>query len=321
MSLSTSAAPQHAVPPHRPRPRQSRGSSGGLTRFDLKFSPYLYIAPFFLLFGIFGLYPLIYTAWVSLHNWTLGGTHEWVGFQNYTDLFADAQFWQTMKNTIGIFLLSTVPQLLLALFLATLLNRNLRGRTALRMAIVIPNVTSVAAVAIVFGLLFSRDFGAINWFLGLFGVDAIDWRAHEWSSWTAISVMVDWRWTGYNALIFLAAMQAIPRDLYESAAIDGASQWRQFWQITLPLLRPTFLFIVIVSTIGGLQLFVEPLLFGNGRTNGGTTHQFQTLTMYMYSEAFENSRFGYGSAIAWAMFLLIVVASMVNFLFVRKSVK
>jgi cellobiose transport system permease protein len=279
------------------------------------------VAPFFALFGFFGFYPLVYTAWVSLHNWNLIGEHHFVGLDNYASLLADDQYWTTLKNTLGIFVLSTVPQLLIALFLATLLNRNLRGRTVLRMAILIPNVTSVAAVAIVFGLLFSRDFGAINWLFHFVGIGPIDWQANVWSSWTAIATMVDWRWTGYNALIFLAAMQAIPRDLYESAAIDGASQWRQFWQITLPMLRPTFIFTVIVSTIGGLQLFTEPLLFGNGKTSGGTTHQFQTLTMYMYSEAFENYRYGYGSAIAWSVFLIIVVVSIINFLFVRKSVK
>jgi cellobiose transport system permease protein len=301
--------------------RQPR-KSGGFARFDLKWSPYLYVAPFFILFGIFGAYPLVYTAWVSLHDWPfVGTTHEFIGLKNYTDLFADDQFWTTLKNTLGIFVISTVPQLLFALFLATLLNRNLRFRTGFRMAILIPNVTSVAAVAIVFGLLYSRDFGAINWLLGLVGIDPINWQANVWSSWIAVSTMVDWRWTGYNALIFLAAMQAIPRDLYESAAIDGASQWRQFWQITLPMLRPTFLFTVIVSTIGGLQLFTEPLLFGNGKAAGGTTHQFQTLTMYMYTEAFDGYRFGYASAIAWAVFLIIVLVSIVNFLFVRKSVK
>jgi len=320
MSLSTTTAPQHAVPSRRSRPRQTRGS-GGATRFDVKYSPYLYVAPFFILFGIFGAYPLVYTAWVSLHDWNLIGEHSWVGLDNYADLFVDDQFWTTLTNTLGIFVLSTVPQLLIALFLATLLNRNLRARTGLRMAILIPNVTSVAAVAIVFGLLYSRDFGAVNWLLHFVGVKPIDWQANVWSSWIAIASMVDWRWTGYNALIFLAAMQAIPRDLYESAAIDGASQWRQFWQITLPMLRPTFIFTVIISTIGGLQLFTEPLIFGNGKPSGGTTHQFQTLTMYMYSEAFENYRYGYGSAIAWTVFLVIVIVSVINFLFVRKSVK
>jgi cellobiose transport system permease protein len=132
--------------------------------------------------------------------------------------------------------------------------------------------------------------------------------------------MVDWRWTGYNALILLAAMQAIPRDLYESAAIDGATPWRQLRAITFPLLRPTLLFCVTISTIGGLQLFVEPLLF-NGANNailGGSLRQSQTLTMYLYEMGFTKFKFGYGSAIAWLLFLIIMVAALINVSIVRR---
>ena len=120
-------------------------------------------------------------------------------------------------------MLATVPQLLFALVLAQLLNQRLRARTFWRMGVLLPNITSVAAVGIIFTLLFARDFGLVNWLLGFVGVEPIDWQDHRWSSWLAISVMVDWRWTGYNALIFLAALQAVPKDLYEAAPIDGAS--------------------------------------------------------------------------------------------------
>jgi cellobiose transport system permease protein len=131
---------------------------------------------------------------------------------------------------------------------------------------------------------------------------------------------VNWRWTGYNALIYLAAMQAIPRDLYESAALDGASAWRQFRSITVPLLRPTIIFTVIISTIGGFQLFTEPLLFnpGSNAISGGSLRQFQTVTMYVYENAFTRFDYGYGAAAAWLLFLLIIGASLVNFLIVRR---
>ena len=126
--------------------------------------------------------------------------------------------------------------------------------------------------------------------------------------------MVDWRWTGYNALILLAGMQAIPKDLYEAAAIDGAGQWRQFWRITLPMLTPTFVFVVILSTIGGLQLFTEPLVFGNGNMRGGTQREFQTLAMYMFEKGINSlNTAGYGAAIAWALFLMIAVVAVINF--------
>ena len=323
MSLSaTTAPPSPATPPPRP-PAPRRSESHRLTRLDLRYSPYLYIAPFFVIFGIFGLYPMLRTAWMSLHDWNLIGDHTFIGLDNYTRLVSDEYFWNATLNTFGIFLLSTVPQLLLALFLANLLNRTfLRARTLFRMAIFMPNVVSVAAVAIVFGMLFQRDFGVFNWLLGFVGVDPVDWDAERWSSWSAIASMVNWRWTGYNTLILLAGMQAIPKDLYEAAALDGASQWRQFWKITLPMLTPTFVFVVTLSTIGGLQLFTEPLVFANGNITGGDQREFQTLAMYMYELGIENlNTAGYGAAVAWAMFLMIVLVSLVNFLLVRRTVK
>ncbi|MGN9776084.1 carbohydrate ABC transporter permease [Micromonospora sp. H33] len=317
MSVQLDARPPVAAAPSSRPIRSYR-----LSRFDTRWSPYLYIAPFFLLFAVFGAYPLGYTLWVSLHEWDLLGTNPtFIGAENYTRLLADADFWHAVVNTLGIFVISTVPQLLAALWLANLLNRQLRARTGWRMAVLVPNVTSTAAVAIVFGVLFGREFGMVNWLLDLIGVDAIDWKANRVASWVAISTMVDWRWTGYNALIFLAAMQAIPRDLYESAAIDGASRARQFWSITVPLLRPTIIFAVIISTIGGLQLFTEPRLFHSGTNaiRGGPSRESQTVTMYMFENAFAPYyNFGYGSAVAWLLFALIAVVAVVNVLIIRR---
>lgn len=322
MSHSTTAAPPTpaAPPPPGGTPKRWRLS---LARLDIRYSPYLYIAPFFLIFGIFGLYPMLRTAWMSLHDWDLIGDRTFIGFDNYTRLFTDEYFWNALINTFGIFVLSTVPQLLLALFLANLLNRTLlRAKTFFRLAIFVPNVVSVAAVAIVFGMLYQREYGLVNWLLGFVGIDQIDWDGQTWSSWTAIASMVNWRWTGYNTLILLAGMQAIPRDLYEAAEIDGAGQWRQFWRITLPLLRPTFIFVVTLSTIGGMQLFTEPLLFANGNIIGGTQRDFQTLAMYMYEMGITNlNSAGYGAAVAWALFMIIGLMSLLNFVLVRRAAK
>lgn len=322
MSHSTTAAPPTptAPPPPGGTPKRWRLS---LARLELRYSPYLYIAPFFLVFGIFGLYPMLRTAWMSLHDWDLIGDRTFIGLNNYTRLLSDEYFWNALINTFGIFALSTVPQLLLALFLANLLNRTLLwARTFFRMAIFVPNVVSVAAVAIVFGMLYQREYGLVNWLLGLVGIDQIDWDGQTWSSWTAIASMVNWRWTGYNTLILLAGMQAIPRELYEAAEIDGAGQWRQFWRITLPLLRPTFIFVVILSTIGGMQLFTEPLLFANGNIIGGAQREFQTLAMYMYEMGITNlNSAGYGAAVAWALFTIIGLMSLLNFVLVRRAAK
>jgi cellobiose transport system permease protein len=319
MTVPTTTPSRPATPPKPSRPdltsRRLRASR--LSRLDIKVSPYLYIAPFFIIFGIFGAYPMIRTAWVALHHWEVGVDSDatFVGLDNFTKILSDSNFWNAVLNTVGIFLISTVPQLLLALVLANALNKKLRGRTFFRMGVLIPNITSVAAVSIVFSQLYSRDFGLINWVLHFFGLGPFEWQAYKWSSWIAISTMVDWRWIGYNSLIYLAAMQSIPRDIYESAAIDGASQSKQFWRITIPLLRPTIIFTVIISTIGGLQLYTEPLLFNGGASAflGGTLRQSQTVTMYLMEQFYGRSQYGEMATVAWLLFLLILIFSAVNY--------
>jgi cellobiose transport system permease protein len=311
--VTPEAGPAVAVP-------QPLGWRQRLSRWDARYSPYAFVSPFFILFAIFGLFPLAYTFWVSLHDWSLLGTHTWVGLGNYQELLADEDFWNATFNTIGLFFLATIPQLMLAMLLAHTLNKRLRVPTLWRMGVLLPNITSVAAVGIIFTLLFARDFGMVNWLLGHVGIDPITWQDHKWSSWIAISTMVDWRWTGYNALILLAALQAVPAVLYEAAAIDGASNFRQFWSITIPMLRPTLIFVSVISTIGGIQLFTEPLIFNSGANaiTGGTTRQFQTLAMYLVENAFTRQKFGYASTIAWVMFLMIALLAILNMLVLRR---
>lgn len=245
---------------------------------------------------------------------------EWVGLRNFSRLIDDEFFWNALRNTFTIGLISTVPQLLMALGLAHLLNYRLRGSMFFRVAILTPYATSVAAATLVFVLMFSRtDHGMINWALGLVGVDAVDWQNGDWTAQLAVSSIVIWRWTGYNALIYLAAMQAIPNDLYESAALDGASRWQQFLHVTIPSLRPTILFTCVVSTIGATQLFGEPLLFSQGASpTGGSDHQFQTLGLYLYEQGWFNQHLGRSSAIAWTMFLILVLIGLVNWAISRR---
>lgn len=329
-TTTTTAGPQAGTgqgrQPARPRPaprgRRTRTLRGRLRRLDGTVSPYLYIAPFFVLFAVFGLFPLGYTLWVSLNDWELLGasTHQWTGLDNYVELARDPYFWNALRNTALIWVLSTVPQLLLALGLAHVLNARLRGRTFFRMGMLAPNVASVAAVAIIFSQLFGRDFGLVNWLLGLVGADPVDWQAGRVSSHLAISAMVVWHWTGYNALIYLAAMQTVPTELYEAASLDGASSFQQLRRITVPALRPTIIFTVIVSTIYGMQLIAEPLLFDPqpGSVTGGASREFQTVALYLYEQGFRNFNLGYGATIAWVLFLVIVLAGAVNYALTRR---
>lgn len=320
MAVTVRTSPTKKAPPPRPRAGKWRTRR---SRWDLKLSPYAFVSPFFILFAAFGLYPLIWTAWMSLHRVELSNPDQmtWLGLKNFTDLLGDAHFWNAFTNTFTIGVISTVPQLLIALGLAHILNYKLRGRTFFRIAVLTPYATSVAASAIVFAQLFGRDFGFINWLLSFVGVDNIDFTNSKWPAQIAISVIVIWRWTGYNALIYLAAMQAIPQDLYESAGMDGASRWQQFWHVTIPGLRPTIVFTVIVSTIGASQLFGEPMLFGGGGSpeQGGADNQYQTLAMYFFERGFTDQHLGRAAAIAWAMFLLIVVFVAINTLLARRA--
>ncbi|MFJ8658754.1 carbohydrate ABC transporter permease [Streptomyces sp. NPDC093795] len=304
------------VPPPAAAPLPVRGRGRGqgrpvrLGRLRSRSAPYVLVAPFFLLFGAFGLFPLVATAWASLFRVELTApeAREWVGLHNYARLLHDEFFWNALSNTVAIGVLATVPQLLLALGVAHLLDVRLRGHLAFRVVALAPYATSVAAATLVFALLFGRDQGMVNWVLGLVGIAPVDWQNGPWASKVAVSSIVIWRWTGYNALIYLAAMQTVPRELYEAAALDGASRWRQFLHVTLPGLRPALLFTVLVSTIGATQLFGEPLLFNSGAgASGGADHQYQTLGLYLYEQGWVNLHLGRAAAIAWAMLLILVV--------------
>jgi cellobiose transport system permease protein len=300
--------------PMKPRPLWRRR----LTKLDESGAPYAYISPFFILFGVVGLFPLLYTAWVSLHKWSLiGGQGSFVGLKNYTDVLAQPYFWNALKNTISIFLLSSVPQVIAALLIAAALDSGLRARTFWRMGVLLPYVVAPVAVALIFSDLFGDKFGLVNHLLGLVGVDPVQWHKEVLPSHVAIATMVNFRWTGYNALIFLAAMQAIPRDYYEAAMIDGAGRVRTFFSITVPQLRATIIFVVITSTIGGLQIFDEPRMYDQYGL-GGADRQWQTLTLYLYQLGWTQKNFGRAAAVAWMLFLIVVIFAVVNFLVTRR---
>ena len=320
MTTVTRRAPHQGVAPAPPRPPRLTWRQR-LSNMDVRWSPYLYIAPFFVVFGVVGLFPLLYTSFLSLFDrdlLDLEGT--FVGLGNYTELLRDNQFWNALVNTLSIFVLSTGPQIVVAVGLAALLNTRLRAPTGWRVGVLLPYVVSLVAVGIIFANLFGPNYGLVNGVLELLGFERVDWQSNRFFSHLAIATMVNWRWTGYNALIVLAAMKAIPKEIHEAALIDGARAVRRFFSVTLPLLRPTLIFVVVTSTIGGLQIFTEPKLFDSmpGSNNGGSSNQFQTITLYMYQTGFETQRLGYASAVAWVLFLLIIVIAVVNFLLTRR---
>ncbi|WP_192594402.1 carbohydrate ABC transporter permease [Nesterenkonia lutea] len=310
--------PPVSTPPVVPTSTSKPSLRHRLNVMDMKVSPYLYIAPFFVLFALVGLFPLGYTFVVSLYDWhLLTGQGEFVGLQNFAEVLQDRFFWNSLFNTMSIFLLSAIPQLAVAILIAAVLDQNLRARTFWRMSILLPYVVTPVAVALIFTNMFGEQYGLINNIIASFGIEPIMWKSETLPSHIAIATMVNWRWTGYNALILLAAMQSVPRDLYESAAIDGAGAVRRFFSITLPSIRPTMVFVIITATIGGLQIFTEPRLF-DPTTVGGTGRQFQTTVLYLWEMAFQRQNFGKASTIAWLLFLIIVAFGIVNWLLSRR---
>lgn len=283
-----------------------------LGRWDIKASPYAYIAPFFIVFGIVGLFPLLYTAYVSFYDWDLiSGQGDFVGLENFTFILSRPVFWTSMFNTISIFLLSTIPQIAIALVLASLLDANIRAKTFWRMGVLLPYVIAPVAVTLIFSRMFADQSGLINAVLELLGAQPIGWHRDSLPSHIAIATMVNFRWIGFNTLVLLAAMQAIPRELYEAAIIDGAGRVRQFFSVTVPSVRPTIIFVAITSTIGGLQIFDEPRLY-DAAGLGGNSGQWKTITLYLYELGWNQQRLGRAAAVAWLLFVLIVVFALVS---------
>ena len=289
-----------------------------LSHWDVKISPYLYISPFFLLFAITGLFPLLYTAFVSVHEWHLiGGQGDFVGLDNFAFVLQQPQFWIALRNTFSIFLLSMVPQVGFALLIAAVLNENLRAKTFWRMGVLLPYIVAPVAVTLIFSNMFGDQYGLVNNALGQLGIPPVQWHSQELPSHLAIATMVNFRWTGYTALILLAGMQAIPRELYEAASIDGANKPRQFFSITIPQLRPTLIFVIVTSTIGGLQIFDEPRLYDQFG-QGGANSQWMTITNYLYNLGWGQLNFGRAAAVAWLLFLIIVLIGLLNLAITRR---
>ncbi|WP_328352342.1 sugar ABC transporter permease [Streptomyces sp. NBC_00445] len=284
---------------------------------------YAAISPFYLIFLGFGLFPVGFSLYLSFHRWDGLGTMEWAGLSQYQYLISDSDFWNSIGNTIIIWALATFPMIFLAMITAVMLNSAVRFKSLYRVAYFLPNVTSVVAIAIVFGSIFATNNGMVNAVFNAVGLDQVAWLNTPWGIKITIAALMTWQWTGYNAIIFLAGLQTIPSELYEAARVDGAGPIQTFFRITLPLLRPTLLFVLVVSTVTGLQSFSEPQVLLQTSSNdstfaGGPGHSGQTMVLYFFQQTFDNNDFGYGAAVAWGIFLVVVLFSIINWRLVQR---
>ncbi|HHV99470.1 MAG TPA: sugar ABC transporter permease [Clostridiaceae bacterium] len=275
-------------------------------------SGYLYIAPFFILFAIFDIFPMFFSFYLGFQKWNGLGEMKFYGLRNFELIFTDPIFWESIWNTFIIGIISTVPQLIMAIILAFVLNsRLLRFKNFFRVSYFLPYITSVVAVTLIFKIIFSNhETGLVNILLNYLGFKSISWTTSYWGIKVAITIMIIWRWVGFNTIIYLAGLQSIPNELYEAATIDGASQVQQLRHISIPLLRPAITFTVFTSTIGSLQLFTEPLIF---LTKNSIRQEGITMVLYLYRDAFERSNFGKASATSIVLFLIIVIVASLNY--------
>ncbi len=279
-------------------------------RLSPRWAPYVFISPFLVLFAVFGVFPLLFSLYLAFQSWepTSGlNAMEYVGLANFAFALEDEWFWKSLKNTSWLAIATGVPQHLVAIPLAVFIhNAFKRLRDGVIGAYFLPYITSTVAIAIMFSSLFSKDFGLVNAGLySLFGIENIDWLGKAENIKPAIAFIVFWRYLGFNVVLYLAALQTIPKDLYEAATMDGAGRWQQFWFITLPSLRPMIFFGVTLSVIGGLQLFEEPFILTGGK--GGIDQSAMTSAVYLYRMAFDFNDFGGASAMSWLLFVVVAL--------------
>lgn len=292
--------------------------------------PQLYISPFFILFGIFLLFPTVYTVYLSFFEY-LGASNqillsarigifeitipqiatlEFVGLSHYHRLiFEDSLFHQSLFNTSFIFLVQVPLMVVLGLATALVLDAKfIRAKGLFRTLIALPVATGLVAYSTIFLLLFNGDIGLINYILETVGASAIPWLGDAWWARITLVIAVTWRWLGYNMIILLAGLQTVPQPLYEAAEVDGATRWQKFRYVTVPQIRPVLLFVVVSSTIGTFQIFAEPFVI----TGGGPSNATITIVQYIYRQAFLQLNLGYASAVSVALVILVSIMSILQ---------
>lgn len=274
------------------------------------------VAPATAVFGVFTFFAMGYAFVISLHSWNMLRPWTWVGAGNYTRAFASPEFWNSLKVTALYSVYTIVPSVTLSLLIALVLNRALKGVGFYRVAVYLPVVTSMAAAAVVWRYLYDPDVGLANYLLSLVGIGAQKWLDDPKIALLSVSIVGVWKRLGYNAVLYLAGLQSIPGYYYEAADIDGASELAKIRSITLPLLSPTTFFVVIMQVIASFKVFVSV----NIMTNGGPLRSTDVITHHLFEHSFRYFRMGYGAALAYILFVIIMILTLIQFRLEKKLV-
>lgn len=278
---------------------------------------YLFLSPTLVVFSIFILFPVIFSLYLSFHQWNMFSTEAtYIGLANYQRIISSPEFWEVLRHT-AFYTAGTVPlNMILALVAAYFLNKKIAGRKWLRVAFFAPVVVSPVAAAVIWRWIYEPNFGLLNYMLGWFGIASVNWLNDPTAAMFALIVMGVWKTFGINMVLFSAGLQGIPDHYYEAAELDGAGPWDRFWHITVPLLSPTTFFILVMSVIGSFQVFDLVYVL----TSGGPLGSTKVLVFYLYEHAFKFFEMGYASAVAYFMFGLIFVLTMLQIRSLRKRI-
>lgn len=279
-----------------------------------RITPYAFVSPALLLLTSFGILPILVAAVVSVTDMNVSGLADWsnihfVGTDNFTQLFSDPNFWQGMANT-GLFAVIGVPIIvILSLAIALMLNHRQNWLfRSLRAFYFVPAITGIVAISLIWGYLYNTQFGLFNYVLGLVGFGPVQWLSDPWTAKFSVGLVAVWRGTGLNVIIFLAALQGVPKEYLEAAALDGAGAWRKTFSVVIPLLRFAIFFVSVTMTIAWLQFFDEPYVLTDGGPLGATT----SMSIFLYKEGFRQNQFGYASAGSLVLFVVIAVITVIQ---------
>ena len=293
-----------------------------LRNYAQNLTPYLFLAPGLALFVIFIVLPMAYSFRISLYDWNVVRPERsvYLGLENYSEAINDPVFQRSVLNTLAYALVTVPAQLILGMSVAVLLNQKLPGQTFFRTLYYLPVITSWVIVTLLFEFLFNGQAGLINYLLQSAGIvdKPIRWLADEYLAMVPIHLLGIWKGLGWTAIVMLAGLQSIPETLYEAAAVDGANAWRRFWNITLPMMRPTLVFLIVVLTIGALNVYISGLLMTDGGDPLDRTHFVLTL---MYEETFENFEFGQGAAISYLLTAVVFIISLAQIRMLNREVE
>jgi multiple sugar transport system permease protein len=285
---------------------------------------YAFLSPAFFFLLALVMFPILFAFWISLHDWSLiPREFPFIGIENYREAFTDPLTLKSLRNTF-VYTIGAVPLgMIISLALAIIMNQDrLPFRTGFRTTYFIPVITSWVAVSFVWVWMFEPRWGLVNTFLGFFGIHGIKWLASPYWALPAIIIVAIWKGLGYSMVIFLAGLQGIPRELLEAAKIDGASPWQSFLHVTFPLLNPTVVFITVTAVIGSLQVFTPAVVMTTRQGEaGGPIDSTRVMVYHIYSAAFRNTRLGYGAALAFVLFALIMVIALVQLRLTQRDVE